>query len=101
MINEQKEKADMFRVLSELQKIQRAFLFDTPLSISVFYQEKGMYINAGIPDPNKENPKAAFGQAWRFESFRDKEDFDRMLDEIRKTLIAKKANKFPPIILDK
>ncbi len=61
MINEQ--KAGMFRVLSELQKIQRAFLFDTPLSISVFYQEKGMYINAGIPDPNKENPKVAFGQA--------------------------------------
>lgn len=94
MITIEKEKSDMEYVLNELQEIQRAFLFEVPLCISIVYLDKSMYIHTGVPVQCKsKNPLAAYAEVWRFESFRDVQDFKDMLDEIRKKMIEIKANK--------
>ena len=89
MINEQKEKSDILHVLNELQKIQRAFLFEVGIDIKLQYREKDMLIIASAVANKTELEQCSklFAGLWRFESFRPRTDLESMLDDIRKTML--------------
>lgn len=92
MINEQREKTDMYQILSELQKIQRAFLFEVSLDITIQEREKSMDIVATAQISGKEADRFSkcFRGKWVFESIRGKSDLFSMLDDVRRTMICAK-----------
>ena len=89
MINEQKEKSDMLHVLNELQKIQRAFLFEVGINITIQYREKVMLIFASAVADKTELEKCSKCRSgeWQFSSVRPRTDLEATLDDLRKTMV--------------